>query len=172
MVSIIFYLIKYKIKEFSTFLPSHLMEICYTVNNMEEETFNTIQKQEQEESPSVASFPGISFTPPQEGGLGHFPSFDVREKCAFVGVVLGCISIISWTVIILGVAVSLIGIIFSILGIKSPRPKIARIGLVLSIAGGVATILYIVLISAGVINYNYFTNEFWGIPSGGVQVIE
>ncbi len=86
--------------------------------------------------------------------------------------VFGCISIISWTIIVLGVAVSLIGIVFSILGIQSSRSKLARIGLGLSLAGGAATILYIVLIYAGIINYNYFTNEFWGIPSGGVQVIE
>lgn len=139
---------------------------------MEEDTFNTLQKQRQEEVPSAVSFPGISFTPPQEGESGSFPSFDIREKCAFAGLVFGCISIISWTVIVLGVVISFMGIIFSIVGRKSPRSKLARIGLVLSIAGGAATILYIVLIYAGIINYNYFTNEFWGIPSGGVQVIE
>lgn len=137
---------------------------------MEEETFNTIQKQE--ENSFKASFPGISFTAPNMGESMPVPSFNVREKCALVGVMLGCISIISWTVIVLGVTVSLVGIIFSILGIKSPRPKIARIGLALSILGGAATVLYVVLIYAGVINYNYFTNEFWGIPSGGVQVFE
>ncbi|MBI3634487.1 MAG: hypothetical protein HY228_02605 [Candidatus Yonathbacteria bacterium] len=142
------------------------------MNNMEEEAFKTIQKQEKGDGLSTVSFPGISFAPPDAGESMTFSSFDVREKCAFVGVVLGCISIISWTIIVLGIVVSLIGIIFSIFGIKSPRSKIARTGLILSLAGGAATILYIVLISAGIINYNYFTNEFWGIPSGGVQVIE
>lgn len=139
---------------------------------MEEETFTAIQKQGQEGAPSAVSFPEISFTPPKEGESGSFPSFNTREKCAFAGIVFGCISVISWTVIVLGVAVSLIGIILSVVGIKSPRSKLARTGLILSIAGGIATIVYVVLISAGIINYNYFTNEFWGIPSGGVQVIE
>lgn len=139
---------------------------------MEEETFNTIQKQEREEMPSAISFPEISFIPPKEGESWPLYSFGIREKYAFVGLVFGCLSIIFWTVIALGVAVSLGGVLFSFAGLKSSHSKLARIGLVLSVAGGVATILYIVLIYAGIINYNYFTNEFWGIPSGGVQVIE
>mgnify|MGYP001569458730 CR=1 len=139
---------------------------------MEEETFNTIQKQGQEEMPSAISFPNISFLPPQEGESRFFRFSDIREKYAFAGLVFGCLSVISWTVIALGVVVSLAGILFSVAGFKSSHPRPARIGLVLSVAGGVATILYIVLIYAGIINYNYFTNEFWGIPSGGVQVIE
>ena len=152
-----------------------------------EEIFKTIDKQEKEGVPVITgeemhnvqpisdmtgSFPGISFAPQQEATLSSFPSFDVREKCAFAGLVFGCISIISWTVIALGVAVSAVGIIFSLLGKESSRSKLARTGLLLSIIGGIATIVYVALISAGIINYNYFTNEFWGIPSGGVQVIE
>lgn len=135
---------------------------------MEGELYQTIQKQELQGMPvtTVApAFPDISFTPPMEGkGASHR-----RELCAKVGIVIGGTAIISWFVIALGIVFAVAGALFSYAGLTSSRAKYARIGLYLSLAGGALSLLYILVVYAGFMNYNFFTNELWGIPSGGVQ---
>lgn len=143
---------------------------------MEGELYNTIQKQEQQGTPSTAlppTFPDISFGPPTDGTSSKRGiSTHRREVCAKVGMVIGGIAIISWFIIALGIIFALFGVIFSYFGLTSSRTKYARIGLYLSLAGGALSILYILVVYAGLVNYNYFTNELWGIPSGGVQTFE
>jgi hypothetical protein len=107
---------------------------------MEGELFNTMQK------PTGApqflkQFPEISFIPPEttEDRLHHEKGFP--EKGAIIG---------------------LVGIIFSLSGLKSAHPKCARTGLIISTIGLIASFGYAFAAYSGMINYNYFTTEFWG----------
>ncbi|OHA78930.1 MAG: hypothetical protein A2V96_00850 [Candidatus Yonathbacteria bacterium RBG_16_43_6] len=138
---------------------------------MEGELYQTIQKQELQGMPVTAvapAFPDISFTPPMEGkGASHR-----REVCAKIGIAVGGIAIISWFVIALGIVFAILGTLFSYFGLQSSRTKYARIGLYLSLVGGLLSLVYVFVVYAGFINYNFFTNELWGIPSGGVQKFE
>lgn len=138
---------------------------------MEGELYQAIQKQELQgipATPTLPAFPDISFTPPkEESDASHR-----REVCAKIGIVIGGVAIISWFVIALGIVFAIFGALFSYLGLPSSRAKHARIGLYLSLAGGLLSLLYILVVYAGFMNYNFFTNELWGIPSGGVQTFE
>ncbi len=139
---------------------------------MEGELYNTIQKQELQGMPPVPTslkFPDISFGPPGETTLQNGGASHRREVYAKIGIVIGGTAIISWFVIALGIVFAVVGALFSYAGLTSSRAKYARIGLYLSLAGGTLSILYIVVVYAGFMNYNFFTNELWGIPSGGVQ---
>lgn len=162
-------------KVFHTFFILYT-EKFVTLSFMEGELYNTIQKQELQGIPPTApppKFPDISFGPPVEntssrGGISPHR----REVCAKAGIVIGGIAIISWFIIALGIIFAIFGTLFSYLGLTSSRAKYARIGLYLSIAGGVLSLLYVFVVYAGFMNYNFFTNELWGIPSGGVQTFE
>ena len=85
----------------------------------------------------------------------------LHERCALFGLILGAIAVVSWIVILFGVVWSILGIVFSVIGLKSSRKKLAQIGLGLSILGLVLSIWYIYAAYSGMINYNYFTSEFW-----------
>lgn len=136
---------------------------------MEGELFNTIQKQENgataEPSREVKPSPEFSFVPPEllkkEGIRTQGQGFCVREKCAVVGAVFGGLALVSWVVILFGILVATAGIALSIVGLKSKSSKYARIGLGLSIVGLVAALLYAFAAYQGMINYNYFTSDFW-----------
>lgn len=162
-------------KVFHTFFILYAEKFA-TLSCMEGELYNTIQKQEiQGISPASLppKFPDISFGPPTENtSLKEGMSPRRREVCAKVGLVIGGISIISWFIIALGIIFAIFGTLFSYLGLKSTHAKYARIGLYLSIVGGLLSLLYICVVYAGFMNYNYFTNELWGIPSGGVQTFD
>ena len=114
-------------------------------------------------------FSKISFVPremrTERGGLSR----GRREKCAIAGLAIGVLALISWVVILPGIFISIAGVTLSFIGFKSSYLKYARIGLILSLLGGFASLWYMIAIYTGMINYNYFTNEFWGIPSGGVE---
>lgn len=114
---------------------------------------------------------GISFTP-GGGSQSTEVSPEQHARYAVVGTVLGVLSLTFFFIIALGIIFAALGALFSSLGLHSSRGRIARIGLILSVVGGVASIFYIVTVYMGLINYNYFTNELWGIPAGGVQVLE
>lgn len=146
---------------------------------MEEENFNAIQKQESAapvEVPREANpLPELLFVPsellkkdllagaPEKSGLKGLHLFhNPREVCAAASIVFGGISLISWVVILFGLLSSVSGIVLAVVGFKSDGSKYARIGLGLSIAGLVASLLYVYAASQGMINYNYFTSEFWG----------
>ncbi|MDO8604502.1 MAG: hypothetical protein Q7K40_03875 [bacterium] len=112
---------------------------------------------------STVPFPEISFIPPELlKNKADSHALGVHEKCALVGVALGVLAVFSWVVLLFGVLYSAVGIILSIIGLRSTRKKLAKIGLALSILGLVLSILYIFAISQGIINFNYFTSEFWG----------
>lgn len=97
--------------------------------------------------------------------MNEEPNVPVQERCApsrcaIVSVVLGSISLVSWVVMIFGLFTSVLGIIFGIMGLKSTtRAKYARLGLILSIIGFLAALLYAYTASRGMINYSYFTTE-------------
>ena len=135
---------------------------------MEGELFNAIQKQENIASADapreVKPSPEFSFVPPEllKKETAKTQGFCVREKCAVVGAVFGGIALVSWVVILLGILAAIAGIALSIVGLKSSSPKYARIGLGLSIVGLIAALLYAFAAYQGMINYNYFTSEFWG----------
>lgn len=144
---------------------------------MEGELFNMIQKQEQgaliDAPREVKHLPEFSFVPQELLKKKDLPIVEsaqrwkvgnqgLREKCAVAGVVLGGLSLVSWVVILFGILAAIAGIAFSIVGLKSNGSKYARIGLGLSLAGLVAALLYAFVASKGIINYNYFTSEFWG----------
>lgn len=158
----------------------HILYFSYrkfaTLSYMEGELYNTIQKQELQGAPPVSispRFPDISFGPPVGGTpMQGRVSSHRREVCAKIGIVIGGTAIISWFIIALGIIFAIFGTLFSYLGLTSTRAKYARIGLYLSLAGGTLSILYIVVVYAGLMNYNFFTNELWGIPSGGVQTFD
>lgn len=119
---------------------------------------------------SSPKFPDISFVPEvaDRRNIGS----SAREKCAIAGAVVGGIAVISWFVIVVGTLASIFGIALSLVGRNSSRAKYARIGLILSAAGGGLALIYMLAIYMGFINYNYFTNELWGIPAGGIQTLE
>jgi hypothetical protein len=128
---------------------------------MEGELFNTMQK------PTGApqflkQFPEISFIPPEttEDRLHHEKGFP--EKGAIIGLVAGGFALVGWVVIVVGVLASIVGIIFSLSGLKSAHPKCARTGLIISTIGLIASFGYAFAAYSGMINYNYFTTEFWG----------
>lgn len=129
---------------------------------MEGDNFENVFQQGQVQAPVTAPvLPKLSFIPDElakkyEGPLG------LHEKCAYAGLVVGGISLISWVIIILGCLASVLGIALSVYGIKSRRSKHARIGLTLSVIGLIASIGYVVAAYNGMINYNYFTTEFFG----------
>lgn len=114
---------------------------------------------------------GISFVP-ESIARGTETSPEKHARYALIGVVFGALSLVSFFVIALSIVFASFGALFSLLGIHSSRGRIARAGVTLSLVGGLAAIIYMVAVYMGVINYNYFTNELWGIPAGGVQVLE
>ena len=133
---------------------------------MENELFNQTQKPE-EQTPTQASsetkpLPKLSFIPSDllkkiEGNGEH----GIHERCALFGLILGAIAVVSWVVILFGVVYSIFGIILSVIGLKSARQKWAKIGLGLSVLGLILSVWYVLAVYNGMINYNYFTSEFW-----------
>lgn len=122
---------------------------------MEGDTFNTTQAETTQAPITPATLPKLSFIPNElvrqyEGPLG------VREKCAYAGVVVGCIAVASWVIILLGLIVSIVGISLSLAGLKSKRSKQARVGVVLSAIGLIGALLYAVAAYQGIINYVVF----------------
>lgn len=129
---------------------------------MESELFNQIQKPEEQVSSASGPQQKLSFIPSEllkkiEGDGGH----GLHERCALYGLILGAIAVVSWIVILFGVVYSILGIILSIIGLKSARQKWAKIGLALSIIGLLLSVWYVYAAYNGMINYNYFTSEFW-----------
>jgi len=129
---------------------------------MEGETINQIQNTIEQTSVEPKPIPKLSFIPSDllkkiEGTNGY----GLHERCALFGLVLGVVAVVSWIVILFGVVYSILGIILSIIGLKSARQKWAKIGLILSIIGLVLSMLYVLAAYNGMINYNYFTSEFW-----------
>lgn len=147
-----------------------------TLYVMDGELFNMIQKQERGVSVDgpreVKHLPEFSFIPPEllkkdmptvvSARAGEVGVQGFREKCAVVGVVLGGLSLVSWVVILFGILASIAGIALSLVGLKSSSSKCARTGLGLSLVGLIAALLYAFVASKGIINYNYFTSDFWG----------
>lgn len=133
---------------------------------MEQEPFNLV-KTEETKSPQVnftntTSLENFSFIRSHVGQEAKENRFSIsRGKLAILGAVLGGLSLVSWVVILLGVAYSIFGIILSVIGLKSKRQKLAKVGLVLSIIGLILSACYIFAVYQGMINYNYFTSEFW-----------
>lgn len=145
---------------------------------MEEGLFNVIQKQagagaSAPFSPSSNQFSNISFSPQVAPAASTKISPRMRDIFATTGLIFGGVAVVSWFVIVVGILATLVGTSLSFLGRTSmSKARRAKIGLILSIIGGLLTLLYMAAIYAGLINYNYFTNELWGIPAGGVQVLE
>lgn len=145
---------------------------------MEEGLFKTIQKQAETGastpfSPASHQFSNISFSPQVAPAAGTKISPRMRDIFATTGLIFGGVAVISWFVIVIGILATLVGASLSFLGRTSTsKARWAKTGLILSIVGGLFTLLYMAAIYAGLINYNYFTNELWGIPAGGVQVLE
>lgn len=132
---------------------------------MEGDSFNTIQTEGTpapvSTTPEASSLPRLSFIPAElEKEVATGP-LGVREKCALAGLVLGALAVFSWIVILFGVFASLAGIALSVIGLKSNRSKYAKIGLALSIVGLIGSLWYVFAAYSGMINYNYFTSEFW-----------
>lgn len=86
-----------------------------------------------------------------------------KARCAIIGAILGAAALVSWVVILFGFLYSMFGIVFSLIGLKSSRQKYARLGLGLSLVSLLFTSLYAFAVYKGMINYNYFTTEFWGM---------
>lgn len=133
---------------------------------MENELFNQIQKHGEVTPsatlPETKPLPHLSFIPSELfKKTEETPPRGMRDKCALLGMILGAVAVISWVVILFGVLYSIFGIIFSIVGLKSTRSKWAKIGLGLSIIGLVLSLWYVFAAYKGMINYNYFTSEFW-----------
>lgn len=131
--------------------------------HMEGETPNQTQNTSEQTSVETKPLPKLSFIPSDllkktDAPNGH----GVHERCALFGLILGAIAVVSWVVILFGVVYSIIGIILSIIGLKSARQKWAMIGLALSIIGLLLSVWYVFAVYNGMINYNYFTSEFWG----------
>ncbi|MBI5400631.1 MAG: hypothetical protein HZB12_00730 [Candidatus Yonathbacteria bacterium] len=136
---------------------------------MEGDSFNTIQRGYVRPSiattPLVASSPKLSFITDDLVKKYEEP-LGVREKCANAGLVFGSLALVSWIVILFGIFYSLAGITLSVVGLKSNRFKYARMGLVFSVIGLIASFWYAFAAYRGIINYNYFTSEFWEAASG------
>ncbi|MBI5799079.1 MAG: hypothetical protein HZB10_04075 [Candidatus Yonathbacteria bacterium] len=135
---------------------------------MEGELLNQIQKPAEKglaQAPlETKSLPIISFVPSEllmkiEGGEFR----DSHDRCALFGLVLGVMAVVSWIVILFGVVYSVAGIALSVIGLKSTHQKWAKIGLGLSVLGLVLSVSYVLAAYNGMINYNYFTSEFWTI---------
>lgn len=129
---------------------------------MDGEPFNQTQNTSEQPTVETKPLPKLSFVPLDllkkiEGNGGH----GLHERCALFGLILGAIAVVSWIVILFGVVYSILGIIISIIGLKSARQKWAKIGLALSIIGLLFSVLYVFAVYSGMINYNYFTGEFW-----------
>lgn len=116
--------------------------------------------------------PEISFIPSELIKKEAITSLGVREKCALVGVGLGALALISWVIILFGVVFATIGIVLSIFGLKSQYSKHAKIGITLSIVGLIASFWYIFAAYHGMVNYNYFTSDFWGGKSTSTQGVK
>lgn len=145
---------------------------------MEGEIFNATRKQENA-APADTSHEGESlrdflFIPSEllkkdlpavvseKVGLKEMHLFhDPREVCAAASIIFGGISLVSWIVILFGLLTSISGVALAVVGFKSSGSKYARIGLGLSLAGLVASLLYAFAAYQGMVNYNYFTSEFW-----------
>lgn len=132
---------------------------------MEGELYNTIQKQSEPMTarvPQEEALPPLSFIPAELLSKVATTPAGHREKCALLGLGLGALAIISWIVVLFGVFFSIFGIVLSVIGLKSNYKKYAKIGLGLSIVGFVASAWYVFAAYHGMINYNYFTSDFWG----------
>lgn len=130
---------------------------------MEGETLNQNQSAGEQAPIETRPIPKLSFIPSDllkkiEGNGEH----GLHERCALFGLILGSIAVVSWIVILFGVVYSILGIILSIIGLKSARQKWAKIGLTLSVIGLLLSVWYVYAAYNGMINYNYFTSEFWG----------
>lgn len=98
----------------------------------------------------------LSFIPEQlQEGRG------TRELSAIVSVVFGGISLVSWVIMIFGLASSVLGIAFGFIGLKSQHPAHARVGLTLSIIGFFAVFLYAFAAAYGMISNSYFTTQLF-----------
>lgn len=135
---------------------------------MDSEIVNIIQKKVQPESKensfsqAQGGFKKISFiTPELLQKIENTRSHKGREVCAYSGFVLGVMSLFSWVIILLGVLWSVTGIVLSTVGLRSSHQKLARIGLVLSVVGLIFSVSYVYAVYDGMVNYDYFTNEFW-----------
>lgn len=133
---------------------------------MEGEPYNTMQSSPEkthiESAPKSMTLPEISFLPESLLNKKEISSTSMRDRCALIGLVVGVLAVISWIVMLFGAVFAIIGIALSTLGLKSNYKKHARIGLVLSLVGLSASFWYLFAASHGMINYNYFTSEFWG----------
>lgn len=131
---------------------------------MEEKLFSVIQKQKSavsiDDTYKAKRLPEFSFIP-SELLEKETTSHAVREKCAIASIVIGGISLLSWVVILFGILVSMFGVLLSVVGLRSNNSKYARVGLMLSLIGLAAAFLYAFAASKGIVNYNYFTTEFW-----------
>jgi len=141
-----------------------IQKVCVGVHciYMEGENLNQNQNTSEQTAVEPKPLPKISFIPSEllkkiEVPNGH----ELHERCALLGLILGTIAVVSWVVILFGVVYSILGIILSIIGLKSARQKWAKIGLVLSIIGLLLSVWYVFAAYNGMINYNYFTSEFW-----------
>lgn len=133
-------------------------ELSDKVENKEVDTFPSVPP----EAPKLAniSFSPEAFLKKTNGETPH----GYREWLAFAGLILGVVSVFSWIVLLFGFLYSILGIIFSSIGLKSTyHTKIARTGLGLSVAGFLFSLIYIIAVYQGSVNYNYFTTEFWGM---------
>lgn len=130
--------------------------------HMEGDNLNQTQGTSEQPAVETKPLPKLSFVPSDllkkiEGNGEH----GLHERCALFGLILGAIAVVSWIVILFGVVYSILGIILSIIGLKSARQKWAKIGLGLSILGLILSVWYVLAVYNGMINYNYFTSEFW-----------
>jgi len=130
---------------------------------MEGELYNSIQKPPENVQAAIPE-QKISFIPEKFLAKEERGFVGPREKCALIGLGLGALAVISWVVMLFGALFSLLGIALSLYGLKSNYQKHARLGLGLSALGLFASLWYLFAASHGMINYNYFTGEFW---SGG-----
>ncbi|GAA0866470.1 hypothetical protein [Paraclostridium tenue] len=67
---------------------------------------------------------------------------EVKVKKSKKPMILGILSLISWSIPMLGLPVSIFGIVISTKRLKEYKCKAYKIGLILSIVGLVLTILY------------------------------
>jgi len=117
--------------------------------------------------PKFSALPQFSFVPvnlfkkKEEAGFSN-----INDGLAVAGLIFGAVAAVSWIVIAFGFIFSSIGITLSVLGLKSGNQKFARIGLGLSVFGFICALWYALAVYQGVVNYNYFTNEFWEIATG------
>lgn len=148
---------------------------------MEGEPFNPIQTPAQTQagvthapaSSETSSMPALSFIPSEllkkmansEPHTGH-------DRCALFGLILGAIAVVSWIVILFGVVYSVVGIVLSVIGLKSAHQKWAKVGLGLSVLGLILSVWYVLAAYRGMVNYNYFTSEFWGSASTTIKTVK